>query len=636
MKSAFLKIVGSDWFIVIIALAARLAYLVEYHGSVYFLEPIWDAQDYHNLALGLSHGRVLPEMVFRAPFYPLILAMIYMLLGTEAIIPRIIQIVIGVASCVLVKRIGDRVFGYPAGAIAGLAAALSGMMLYFDLELLPTTLVVFLYLFFSWEFIKTVDGEGSTFRTGMWFGLGVLARPTLLPFFPVAVWWMWKTSKSLRKTVQLTIVPLGLLLLSLLIHLVSGQGGVLVSAQGGVNFYIGNHRTSDGITARFPGVGAGWSWETVSNEAQSREHRTMNPSEIDRYYWKSGLSEVAEDPVGWLRRMLRKALLFWNRTDISNNRDFYYHASKFHVFGLLTGIGFCIALPLALVGLVFGWRKRSVKFIGSFGLVYFLTVILFFVNARFRHPLTPFLFILAAGGITGLVGYSRGRRRVRLGTIIAAGVALLAGIALPIAVDSGVDTERWDYGVITEGMLYERLGNEDEAVRLYKEALKINPRAPFVNFNLAEIAREKMDYRSAVEYYKRELDAQPQYGKAWNNLGVVWTELGEDESALIAYQRALNAQPGLREAAANISRLWGTRGFRALENNDYENARKCFEKAIEFTSDDPIYTVMLLKTRLEMGDAADVRAQLRNLIDDHPDFPPALDLMRKLDISGVE
>lgn len=631
MKFNIHKIVVSDWLIILFAIIARLLYLQEYYGSVYFLEPIWDAQDYHNLALGLSHGRILPEMVFRAPLYPLFLGIIYMLLGPEALIPRLVQILIGVASCVLVKRIGDRIFGFPAGMLAGIAASLSGMMLYFDLELLPTSLVVFLYLLFIWEFLRMLDGEGSSVRTGVWFGLGVLIRPILLPFFPVALWWIWRVRKGWRQLIHFGVPVSALLLLSLFTHIVSGQGSVLVSAQGGVNFYIGNHHTSDGITARFPGVGAGWSWDTISESAQSQQGRTMSPGEIDRYYWKLGLAEVTDDPLYWVKRMLRKAVLFWNRTDISNNRDFYYHASEFPVFGYLRGIGFCIALPLALVGLVSGWRKRSARLLASFGLVYYLTTVFFFVNARFRHPLTPLLFVLAAGGLLSLINLISSRSKNRLKTVSLVGAALVAGIALPLIGDSGVDTKRWDYGVITEGMLNERLGRVDEAERLYKTALEINPRAPFVNFNLGELERLRMDYRSAVEYYQKEIAIQPQYAKALNNMGVAWTELGEEELAIAAYLKALEVQPGLRESAANAARIWGSRGFRSIERNDWRNARRCFKHASDLIPENPNYSLMLLKARFELADTVGVRRQLGELIEDHPGFPPAVDLLSRLD-----
>lgn len=631
MSIVFRRLIVSPWTIAALALVVRLAYLVQYTQSPFFLEPIWDAEDYHEIALALSRGTLLPELAFRPPLYPVVLGVVYMLFGSLPLLPRLLQVGLGVASCVLVKRIGDRLFGQVAGSIAGIASAFSGMMFYFDLELLPTSLVVFLYLLFMEELLRSAGGRGSPLRTGIWLGLGSLARPLLLPFYPVAVWWLHRETGSWKKVVRLTagcVIPLGL---SLTLHLLAGSGPVLVSAQGGVNFYIGNHRTADGITARFPGIGAGWDWETVRTWAEHRTQRPLNAAQIDRIFWSEGIKEIQADPSGWLKRLWRKARLFWSHTEISNNRDLYYHASRFAVFRWLFWLGFPVVLPIAMIGLMVGRRRSGVTLIGLLLVIYFLTVTLFFVNARFRHPLTPFLFVFAAGGIVQVVAMIRQWKTTGLKEWGILAVALLMGLVLPYSVRSGVDKYRWDYGLYTEGMVLERLGRTEQAEVFYKKALTTNPAAPFVNFNLAEMARNRGDPQAAADYYGKELTNQPYYAKAWNNLGVVLTDIGDENRALAAFEKAAEIQPGLDEAARNAARIWGLRGLREADKQNWKTARKCFNKASSLLPGDPLYRTLILESRVSLGDTTGVRQQLGNILGQHPSFEPAHDLLTNLE-----
>ncbi len=133
---------------IVVAAAVRLVYLAQYRNSPFFLVPIWDAADYHNIAVSFSQAKIDPILSFRAPLYPLFLGLIYLISGVGDLMPRLVQIVIGISSCVLVMRIGERLFGKAAGTAAGLITAVTGLMVYFEFELLPTTLFIFLILLF--------------------------------------------------------------------------------------------------------------------------------------------------------------------------------------------------------------------------------------------------------------------------------------------------------------------------------------------------------------------------------------------------------------------------------------------------------------------------------------------------------
>lgn len=587
----------SPWPVVAVALAVRLAYFAQYAGTPFYYVPMWDADEYHTIAVELSHGRLHPYLPYRPPFYPFLLGVVYIMFGVGPLAPSLVQIAGGALSCVLVQKIAGRLFGGPAGFGAGMAAALSGMMFYFDLELLPTSLEVLLLLLLLWELLQVVDNKGEGWRAGLWFALGALTRPVLLPLFPFLGWWLWRRTGStgVRPIASFAVVALGPVVLSLLMHIGAGVGPVAVAAQGGINFYIGNKRGADGMTATFPGVGAGWGWETMRRTAEAEVGRSLTAAEADDYYWKKGRAEIAADPLGWLMLTARKALLFWNHLEISNNRDLYYQGHRYPLFGALMGIGLLAALPPALAGV---WLRRpstGVQLLALAIVVYCAAVVPFFVNARFRHPLTPLFFILAAGGVVGLAQVVKQWKRTASAAKWGSGAALAVGLVLPWLTDADIDPRRWDYGLFTEGTAFERLGRLEEAENFYRRALEVNPRAPFVNFNLGELARRRGASADAADYYRRELDIQPTYGKAWNNLGLLLLAEGQSDRALDCFERAIRLRPDLTEARINAADLHWRRGMAALKSGDATLAEASLARAARLCPDDPRY-------RRERGD----------------------------------
>ncbi len=627
---------GLIWLVIGLALAIRLLYFSEYVGTPFYAVPMWDADEYHTMALELSHGRFHPYLPYRPPVYPFLLGIVYILFGVGPLAPTILQIAGGVYACVLIQKIAGRLFGRWAGLGAGLTAALCGMMFYFDLELLPTSLEVLLLLLLLRELVKCADykGEGRDtppspppqaggeiggrqaggeskgtqaggdsppvsggelkggdsgrlWLAGLWFALGALTRPVLLPLFPFIGWWLWRRKVGIRGLGIFSATALGPLLLSFLIHWVSGVGATSVAAQGGINFFIGNQREADGISATFPGVGTGWSWETVRKTAEAEVGHPLTPVEADEYYYHKGLAEITADPVQWFRLTFRKAGLFWNHLEISNNRDLYYQAHRYSLFGAFMWLGLTIFLPFALAGIWLWRRSAGVQLLVMTLVVYYAAVVPFFVNARFRHPLTPIFIILAAGGVAGIVSLGKNWRRTQLGEKLGTGAGLALGLILPWVSDSGIDPHRWDYGLFTEASALQRMGRIPESEALYKEALKVNPHAPFVNFNLGELAQAKGSSDRADDYFRKEIEIQPNYGQAWMKLGEVLLARGDEDEALGCFERAFQLRPELKEAGQSAGDIWLRRGISAMKAGNQSAAQGYFKHSADLAPDDP-------------------------------------------------
>ena|GEM_PF-1776514 len=622
------KAISGHGLIFTLAITIRLLYLLSYEGSPPFIIPVVDAQEYHNMASDYSHSNLPEQFAFRPPAYPLLLGLVYMLFGQGLIVPRLIQIITGAFCCVLVQKIGIKLFGKFLGFWAGVLASFSGLMIYFDLELLPTSTVILFNLLFIYAMLSTKEKSNSAIWAGLWLAASALARPVALTFFPFAILWLWFYTRSSGKVIKFAVVGVAPLIISLVLHISAGAGPVLVSAQGGINFYIGSHPESDGMTAHLPGYSTGWNWDQIRSKAEVSMGQSLTAAQIDRFYWRKGIKSVKQDPIHAIKATWRKARLYWNRIEISSNRDLYYHGDTFSIVGWLMWLGFPLILPLAMAGIATGFRDRKLQLLILFIAVQFLTAIPFFVNARFRHPLLPIMIVLAISGIKPLASLFK-RNASRKGKY-AGLIGLFTGVMLLFAADSGIDTNRNDYGLFTDGTLYERLGKPDIARNYYLEALEINPRATFVNFNLAEMERANGNLEHAITYYRNEIENQPSYAKAWNNLGVTLMELGESERALECYEHAIKLRPDMRETANNIAKIWGLRALHAVEDDKWSLSLRMIANARRYNPNNPIYHTLELEARVQLHDSVGVKEELRSILAQYPSFQPALELLKEI------
>src|SRR5688500_10583372 len=126
------------------ALAIRILHVWQIRPSPFFDVLMGDANGYDLWAQRLAGGDWIGSDVFyQAPLYPYFLGVIYAIGGRDLLVVRIIQAVIGSASCVLLGMAGARLFSARAGLIAGLALALWAPAIFFDALLQKSVLDMF-------------------------------------------------------------------------------------------------------------------------------------------------------------------------------------------------------------------------------------------------------------------------------------------------------------------------------------------------------------------------------------------------------------------------------------------------------------------------------------------------------------
>ena len=557
--------------IFIVAFAARIIYFAQIKENF----PGWDTPTidplYHDLwAKQIASGNILGAgAFFRAPFYAYFLGLIYAIFGPSLAAAKVIQHLIGAATCSLIFLFTDKYFNRKTAILSGLLAALNWVLIYHEDDLLLDWLLVSFSLAIIWSLMTSVEKPRMRgfFVSGIVLGLACITRPNYLAFWPVILIWLLIISRpDYGKAIKpFLILSLGCALMIAPVTLrnkIIGHDNVLIASQGGINFYIGNNPHADGASAIMPEFGPTWQYADAEYQAKSETGRLgqeMKPSEVSSFYYRKGLDFAVSDPAGWLGLTVKKLGLFWNAYEVSNNQDLYFFRRFATITRILPPLFFIIS-PLSLVGLFLIFKRdRKYHIIGYFIIIYMLTVVGFFVNSRFRLPILPLLIILASFAFWQAVDWLRARSIQRL-VIFAISFIILCGLT---NIDFfGISHESYPMSYFSLGNVYLKKGLTDKALDEYSEALKLAPCVPKAHLNRGAIYFSHQDFRRAREEFELELSTCKVSAEAHNNLSVLDRLQGDPRTALTEARKAVNIMPQYLEARINEALA-----LRALNDN---------------------------------------------------------------------
>jgi 4-amino-4-deoxy-L-arabinose transferase-like glycosyltransferase len=183
---------GFAWMIFMLALLMRAAFLKQLEGSALWEHLPGDAGYYRDWALHIAAGDPVATGAFeRSPLCAYMLAGVFRYLGPGLMAPRLLQAVIGAATCVLIYWIGRKVLSPAAGLAAGLIAAIHGPSLLRDAAITPDALALF-FCAAALHQIFTANGSqrGLLTTSGLCLGLSALARGPMLLLAPVVALWL--------------------------------------------------------------------------------------------------------------------------------------------------------------------------------------------------------------------------------------------------------------------------------------------------------------------------------------------------------------------------------------------------------------------------------------------------------------
>ncbi|HEY6001049.1 MAG TPA: glycosyltransferase family 39 protein [bacterium] len=536
--------------ILLLALALRVVYILQSRASPFFADPVMDALYHTEWARAIAAGKPFVDgPYFRAPLYPWFLGLCFRLFGESFLAPRLIQAAFGTATVGLTWLIGREAGGRAVAAVAALGMAVYRTAIYFDGELLLETLYVPLALLGLWLTLRLHRDRrlGAALGAGAAWGVAALARPNHLLLLPLLALWIAALARPdwRRGLAAAGAFGLGVVLPILPVtarNLAVGHDFVLISSQGGVNFWIGNNPQADGNLAVVPGTRSGW-WTGYRDSialAEAEAGRPLKASEVSRHYARKAWGFIAGQPRAAARLLLWKLRLFWTAFELGNNQAEQFLALRFGPVLRWLPLGFGVVAPLGLLGLAFALRGGlRLAPLPAYLLVSTLVVVLFFVNARYRIPVVPVLMVLAALACREVAGAVRARRWKQ---VAAAAALLVPAFALVNAVPAAVDTTD-AAGLQDLALWHDRHGERDRALALLREAVAVQPARVDIRRNLGLTLLEGGRTAEGLAELEEVLRRAPGDVGALDALGQGYLQLGRYAEAEAVARRSIARAP---------------------------------------------------------------------------------------------
>ena len=106
----------------------------------------------------------------------------------------------------------------------------------------------------------------------------------------------------------------------------------MITANGGVNLYIGNHPGADGTSAAIPEIReltgrVGWTcfdYPAVVRGLSKQVGRPLSYREASRIWTERATRFIRENPGEFARVTARRIGLFWGPAEVGNNRDVHF------------------------------------------------------------------------------------------------------------------------------------------------------------------------------------------------------------------------------------------------------------------------------------------------------------------------
>ncbi len=512
------------WFMVgavalIIALAVRIGFVGVFAESPLY-EPLPGAHDrtiYHEAARAVADGNVWPDGSFEhMPLYPWVLGAIYRLFGDRLVMAAWLGLVCEALTVLFLLLLARRLGAHPLAALfAAVLYALYPLAIVYAPLTMPNTLNVMLVTAFA----LVLYGTPLQGRPARCVGAGLLGGVTALGFAGTLLiacgFLVWRGIRETQRRrvpwqgAVLFIVGFALPLMPVSIHNTRAEGAfVLLTTHGGFNFYMGNHEQATGYPVRVRDfrMTARAMLEDAHRAAEEETGRSMSRAESSAWWMEQGRRFWKEQPVIAAGLTLKKAALFWSFRDIDDLRMREQLQLIDRVFVSPLWPGFAWFGVLGLVGLLFA-RGAVPKVVLLSGMI---SLVLFFITARYRLTLVPLMAALGAGGLTALVPPVRWR--------LLRAVWLLPGIVMvawPFEVRDLRPVDHYNASVQVIGA-----GDAERALVLAQDGLRIDQYNADLYHAQGHALAELDRYEEAVRSFRNTVALNPAHASGRYNLAL--------------------------------------------------------------------------------------------------------------------
>ena len=593
--------------VVTATLLVRMLVLSRFAASPHFWPATDDMRFYADWATRILHGQWTDGQAFYGlPGYAFCLAGIFSLAGVSPLAVGLIQVGWETLTSVLIFKIAklmvsesqNREPSAVSANVVGLVASL-GWIFYlpaqtFSSILMPTAWLVAAF----WGCVYWMVKGRATRSRWTWLGfgafLGVEATMVatilfLIPLFLIAI--------VLRAHPGRRPAQIGIAVALLFAGVFAGtspawlhnyfiaKDPVLLSAHGGLNFWMGNNPDATGYPKIPSGLSAGQEGllRDSITRAEEAAGRALKRSEVSKFWSGQADAWVRENRGAWLALLGVKLRNFWNAFQYDDLSEI----TLLREGGVLTpGLSFGVVAALGLPGMLLAaWRLPRARWVAAAVLLHMCALMPVFITERYRLCAVPGLMIFAAFIIVEIW------RAFVEARWLAAGAALAAlGAATWFVSWPQRDPGLWALDPFNTGLKEMRAGNLDLAQRKLETARRLVPDNAEINFGLGNLHYEKGERELARSSYRRTLELDHKHAGAWTNLGRV-------------------------DAA---DRRW-------------ESAENCLSHALALDPASARAHFFLAEMKLAQGDLPLARAAITRALALRPGQPELLDLQKKID-----
>lgn len=164
------------------------------------------------------------------------------------------------------------------------------------------------------------------------------------------------------------------------------------------------------------------------------------------------------------------------------------------------------------------------------------------------------------------------------------------------------------------------LGDHNQALNLYKEALKIDPGNDAAYFNVARILYSSKQYSDAVQYAQQAMKLDPQNTWYLDLYGTLLGGLGNFKEAQKVYEQMVKLDPDNPD-------VWFNWAFFTQQNKQYEDAIDIFNQIETRFGVGVDVSKEKEKLWMQLGKKDKAAEELQHLIDANPDEPKYYSLL---------
>lgn len=586
---------GRRWPLILFlaAFVLKAAYVFHTAAALHVLVPIMDARYYDQMAQDIARGHVVRhEAFFMGPLYPYFLALVYSVVGRDFLVVRLLQAAGGALTVVFVFFIGRRVFRPSAAMIGAVLLLLYGAMTFYESELLMEWLGALLNCAALLVLVRARDSSVRPYAAaGALLGVSALARASILAFALFVVAWILWIGGGRRRVARASAFCGALLVVlspALVHNFIVSRVVVPVTSNAGMNFYIGNSRDANGAFVPIRGVDETDDVTTIEYVERAMG-RDVTPSEVSKFWFARAMEDVRKDTSRAVGLMARKVAMFFNGYEVPQIEDFGLHAAASPWLRVLF-VRLWFILPLAVLGMVLSARASRAGLLSGYVIAYAASIVVFFVTGRYRSQIAPVLCLFAGYALASLPSRARQPRALAAGLI---GLAVFSFATNPaiFRFDQDVVTYREHVhrgrrlgelqryapalreidaaiamfpkqaeGYVQRAIVHKDNGDDFKAIEDYGRALKLDPAAPSIHYDLAQALRRVNLPEQAVVEYDLAIRYDPHMLQAYNNLGVALRELGRFEEAVAAFRKVTELAPDYAKAHNNLGACYAEMG----------------------------------------------------------------------------